>query len=218
MKNFLQLFVFLAFFPSMGMAEPAVKVACVGDSITYGYLLSDREKTSYPSLLQRKLGEGYLVRNFGVSSKTILTTDGKSIQPYVETPAFTESLQFRADLVILMMGANDSKPNNWATGKGRFREDFQNLLSAYTSQGAEVFVCLSPEIHGENLQLMSENLQEIIAIQKGVADERGILTVDLNRLTHDRRDLFLDGLHPNEAGAAFLASHVEGFVSGLFEP
>ena len=33
-----------------------IKVACVGNSITYGYGIENREQNSYPSVLQRQLG------------------------------------------------------------------------------------------------------------------------------------------------------------------
>ena len=37
----------------------AIKVACIGDSVTAGYLLSDAVKESYPSQLQILMGEKY---------------------------------------------------------------------------------------------------------------------------------------------------------------
>lgn len=33
-----------------------IKVACVGNSITYGYTLPDRETNAYPAKLQKMLG------------------------------------------------------------------------------------------------------------------------------------------------------------------
>ncbi len=40
-------------------AEEKIRVACVGNSVTYGYLLPEREKNCYPQRLQEMLGEGY---------------------------------------------------------------------------------------------------------------------------------------------------------------
>ena len=48
--------------------EAQIRVACVGDSITAGYGLSDPGTQSYPAQLQALLGSGYSVGNFGVSS------------------------------------------------------------------------------------------------------------------------------------------------------
>ena len=36
-----------------GQAREKIRVACVGNSVTYGYLLKDREHTSYPAQLSR---------------------------------------------------------------------------------------------------------------------------------------------------------------------
>ena len=58
-------------------AEKGVKVACVGDSITYGAGIKDRKKNSYPAQLQSLLGEGYQVRNFGNSGSTLLKKGDK---------------------------------------------------------------------------------------------------------------------------------------------
>lgn len=53
-------------------AEAPVKVACIGDSITYGLGLEDRDRDSYPAQLQRLLGAEYQVGNFGKSGATLL--------------------------------------------------------------------------------------------------------------------------------------------------
>ena len=39
------------------LAAENTKVACIGDSITYGYGLADRERESYPAQLQKMLDE-----------------------------------------------------------------------------------------------------------------------------------------------------------------
>jgi lysophospholipase L1-like esterase len=55
-----------------------IKVACVGNSITFGAGLADRTKDSYPAVLGRILGNGYEVGNFGVSGRTALRKGGLS--------------------------------------------------------------------------------------------------------------------------------------------
>ena len=64
-----------ALFPSPVHAEPRVPthVACVGDSITYGYLASSSSK-SYPSDMQAMFGAGVKVMNYGRNSATLLST------------------------------------------------------------------------------------------------------------------------------------------------
>jgi hypothetical protein len=47
-----------------------IKVACIGDSITAGYLASSKS-TTYPSVLQKMLGDNYSVTNLGHSGTTV---------------------------------------------------------------------------------------------------------------------------------------------------
>lgn len=84
-----------------------VKVACVGDSITEG--LCSTEGQSYPTQLQEILGSDFEVKNFGVSGRTLLK---KGDYPYWNESAYTESKNFLPDVVIIMLGTNDTKPQN----------------------------------------------------------------------------------------------------------
>ena len=84
--------------------------ACVGNSITFGYTIPEREKYSYPSQLQLLLGPGYEVANFGVPRMTALFSGD---YPYVNTEAYRKSLEFNPDIVLLKLGTNDSKAVNW---------------------------------------------------------------------------------------------------------
>ena len=47
--------------------KDAIRVACIGNSITYGVGTRNPAKDSYPAVLGQMLGDGYEVRNFGVS-------------------------------------------------------------------------------------------------------------------------------------------------------
>ena len=51
-------------------AQKKIKVACIGNSITYGYTLPARETQAYPAQLQQMLGSNYDVKNFGKSGST----------------------------------------------------------------------------------------------------------------------------------------------------
>ena len=60
------------FLCTVSFARKRVKVACVGNSITYGIGVSDPDKESYPARLQQMLGEGYTVERFGKPGATLL--------------------------------------------------------------------------------------------------------------------------------------------------
>ena len=90
--------------------ETPVKIACIGNSITYGAFIPNREKNSYPAQLQAYLGKDYEVRNFGVSGSTLLS---KGDFPYINTHAYMDSQKFLPDIVLIKLGTNDTKPQNW---------------------------------------------------------------------------------------------------------
>ena len=87
-----------------------IKIACVGDSITYGFGVTDYGNKNYPKQLDTLLGDGYCVNNYGHSGATV---QEKGDQPYYEYGEYKASLEFDADILILMMGTNDTKPYNW---------------------------------------------------------------------------------------------------------
>ena len=47
------------------------RIACVGDSITYGATIRDKSHDSYPAQLGTMLGRKYSVKNFGASGYTL---------------------------------------------------------------------------------------------------------------------------------------------------
>lgn len=67
------------------------RIACVGDSLTYGYgVMGAFRKYSYPAVLQELLGQEYQVMNFGFCDRTL--QDGAD-RPYREEKLYSSSLQ-----------------------------------------------------------------------------------------------------------------------------
>ena len=103
-----------------------IKVACIGDSITSGFTLLNPRRDSYPSLLQKMLGDGYEVRNFGVLDAAA-RFDADT--PYVRKKAYTKSLDWNPDIVLIMLGSNDTKRRNW--DPEIFRRDYRKIVTSY---------------------------------------------------------------------------------------
>lgn len=123
-----------------GSAKTPVKVACVGNSVTFGYLLPDREQESYPAQLQRLLGEDYEVRNFGRSGATLLRHGHR---PYDQMEECQEALRFAGDKVIIHLGLNDTDPRNWPNYRDEFVRDYLALIAAFREANptCEVWIC-----------------------------------------------------------------------------
>ncbi len=62
--TFTLIIAILSILPLSAKQKP-VRVACIDNSITYGTGLQDPKKDSYPSQLQRLIGEDYIVGNYG---------------------------------------------------------------------------------------------------------------------------------------------------------
>ncbi len=200
--------------------EGQIKVACVGDSITYGHGIKNWPKNNYPALLQGLLGDGYHVNSYGVSGRAV---QDNSDQPYRALPHYEESVAYEADIIVFMMGSNDTKPENWF-GEETFKASLLDLLDDYT-QGEKkpvIYICTTPAcffMEDSAGELTSHDLRpayaDIIAeITRQTAEELGYPVIDIHALTKQNSQWFAkDGVHPNNEGAAAIAQAVYDAIS-----
>lgn len=194
-----------------------IKIACVGDSTTYGHGIKNWPKNNYPAVLQNLLGEEYHVNNYGVSSFAVQEDADRS---YRTLPHYQESLAYEADYVVFMMGSNDSKPENWK-GADAFKEDLLSLLDTYGD--AEIILCTLPSaffLEGQTEGVTNHDIQpliveEIAQITRDVAAERGYTLIDIHAFTAEHPEWFAkDGVHPSNEGAAAMAQEVYSVLTG----
>lgn len=197
--------------------EGQIKIACVGDSTTYGHGISNWPKNNYPAVLQELLGDGYHVNNYGVSSFAVQEDADRS---YRTLPHYQECLAYDADFVVFMMGSNDSKPENWK-GADAFREDLLSLLDTYGD--AEIILCTLPSaffLEGQTEGTTNHDIQPLIVeqiaqITRDVAEERGYTLLDIHAFTAEHPEWFSkDGVHPSNEGAAAIAREVYDLLTG----
>ena len=194
-----------------------IKIACVGDSTTYGHGIKNWPKNNYPAVLQNLLGESYHVNNYGVSSFAVQEHADRS---YRTLPHYQESLAYEADYVVFMMGSNDSKPENWK-GADAFKADLLSLLDTYGD--AEIILCTLPSaffLEGQTEGTTNHDIQplivdEIAQITRDVAAERGYTLIDIHAFTAAHPEWFAkDGVHPSNEGAAAMAQEVYSVLTG----
>ncbi len=190
--------------------EGQIKVACVGDSITYGsYHLTKR---NYPAVLSKMLGDGYCVNNFGYSGRTAMK-DGD--MPYVKDKNYKNSLAFMPDKVIIMFGTNDSKPYNWK-GAEAFKSNLLEIINAYKAlpTSPEIYLLAPSPVWGlKGKPVKFDNDAEVIAKQirtavKEMCSAYGYNFIDMYSVFDNKPELFQDGVHPNVAGAKLFAETV----------
>ncbi|GGD51425.1 carbohydrate-binding protein [Paenibacillus nasutitermitis] len=170
---------------------PVIKVAAVGDSITTG---------SYPAQLGSLLGSAYEVRAYGVGGTTMLKNGD---HPYWDTYPFIDSGNWLPDIVIIMLGTNDSAAQNWQY-KNEFLGDYTDMINHYKnlSSSPTVYVALSPEDYWPGNVVSSE----VVPLQIQAANNTGSTILDVNTATKNMAHNFPDNIHPNEAGSTTIAT------------
>jgi len=215
-KKQLFLFVFLLLGFVSCAQKRTIKVACVGNSITYGYLLENRERDAYPAVLQRALGKSYIVGNFGKSGATLLS---KGHRPYIEQEEYKQALAFGADIVVIHLGINDTDPRNWPNYRDAFIPDYLALINSFKKVNPKVriLIALMTPIGHTHPRFESgtrdwhEEIQEAIA---RIAEEAKVQLIDFHSPLYAYRQLLPDAVHPNAEGAAMIADVVYRAITG----
>lgn len=186
--------------------KDAIKVACIGNSITDGFGIDFAPANAYPAQLQQLLGNDYLVKNFGVSARTLLN---KGDYPYMNETAWKDALAFKPDIVIIKLGTNDSKPENWKYS-AEFKQDLKQMITTLRSDAKktpQIFLCTPIPAFKPSWNINDSIIKnEIIPIQKEVAKKYKLQVIDLHTLFGtDSQNMLRDGIHPNLKGAKKMA-------------
>jgi lysophospholipase L1-like esterase len=185
-----------------------IRVACVGDSITYGFGLKNPKKDSYPAQLDALLGDKWTVGNFGKNGATVLK---KGHAPYWKAPQYKAALKFKPDVVVIKLGTNDTRPQNIGEHKAEFVPNYVALIRSF--QGLEskptVWICRPVPMYVEHKGMTDEVLNnEIIPLINEVSQKAGVKVIDLNTVLSNQPELFSDGIHPKADGAGIIAKTV----------
>ena len=190
-----------------------IRIACIGDSITWGFTLLNPLKQSYPALLQEMLGPDYTVRNFGYNDASA-RFDADT--PYVKKRVYRQSLNWNPDIVIIMLGTNDTKQRNW--DPEIFRRDYSSLVDSYLQLPSNprvilvapirIFLPFKMPILGLYPETMETGVRPAIL---EIAAEKGLEVIDLKDLFTDS-EYMMDGVHPQRKGARMLAEAIFTFL------
>ena len=193
--------------PAPVPTSPTVRVACVGDSITFGTSIEDRMNNSYPARLQQLLGDEYRVQNFGVSGATLLK---KGDFPYWRTPELQRATEFNPNIVVIKLGTNDSKPQNWRYGR-EFGPDLLAMVEHFEQLPAKprIYLCYPVPIYeprwGISANVVAAGIPPVI---RQVAKVKNLEILDLYTPLTRHPEWFPDKIHPNAHGAAKIAETV----------
>ena len=188
-------------------SQPPLRVACVGDSITYGDKIDDRETRSYPAALAR-LAQGRLeVANFGVNGATALST---FFRTWTDTLACRRALESAPDAVVVMLGINDLL--GFRDRLDEYPAALRDVVARFQAlpNPPRLFLCtLTPIAPPESAQEVNRIIRDTMnpAI-RAVAAETGATVIGVAAVYPNRLDWLPDGLHPSPAGAELIARTV----------
>ena len=123
-------------------------ISCVGDSLTFGSGVTGlKMKNSYPAVLKQQLHmRRHHIHNFGEGGMTMVK-EAANRSSYWDSIKYKEAMNSHPNIVVIMLGTNDAKPQHW--NQINFRKDyiemilgFQNLKSKPT-----VYICIPPPVN-----------------------------------------------------------------------
>jgi alpha-L-fucosidase 2 len=209
-KLLLSVFVFIAL---TSCSEKQVRIACVGDSITEGAGIMMQSTSAYPVVLEQILGKQTKVLNSGKSA-TVMQKEGDF--PYWNTKEFSNLFAFNPNIVVIKLGTNDSKPQNW--NRKRFEKDYQSLIDTINTMLSrpKILLCLPVPVFQSAWGINDSTLVAgvIPAIQQ-IAKNNQLETIDLNTPMKNKEIYFPDKIHPNEEGAKIMAGIVADKIKML---
>lgn len=210
------IFVFCAALP----AQARTKVACIGNSITYGMLLPSPEIQSYPAQLSQMLGDNYEVRNFGHSGAAVLR---KGHHPYTETSEYAAALAYKPDIAVIHLGVNDTDPRSWPNFSEEFTSDYLYIIKQLREANPNIRILIAkltplsashPRFR-TGTRIWRLEAQEYI---EHIASDAKVELIDFNEPLVYRQDLLSDGIHPNMEGATLLAKEAYKGITGQYGP
>ena len=183
-----------------------IKIAIIGDSITYGSGVVHRVQNNYPTQLQRLLGKEYKVKNFGVPGATLLK---KGNNPYSQTRQYKDALQFAPDLVYIKLGTNDSKGQNRDWIDDHYESDYKALIQSFQQQNKNTRIVLLlplPSFSDDKSAIYDPVIKnKIIPVIQKVAFDTQAEVIDLYQLFAGKGQMFPDKIHPTSIGTTIIA-------------
>ncbi len=183
------------------------RVACVGDSNTYGVYDESYRTIAYPAQLQAFLGKDYIVENFGINGATATITNG---YPITATKAYKYSVDFQPEIVVLCFGTNDSKKYIW--NKQNFITDYAKIIEAYLRMDSvkEVYLCSPIPAYGTLAQIQECVINpEVIECVTDFVKHYNLKHIDLyTALTNKQQHYLPDLIHLQAEGYKIMAETV----------
>lgn len=203
MKKLLSILIIATISLTACQKKHTVKIACVGDSITEGAGVWPQSELAYPVVLDSLLGDTYTIMNLGRSATTMLR-DGDF--PYWTAKEFSNVFAYNPDLIVIKLGTNDTKPQNWDAVK--YEQSYQAMIDTFKTMPSnpEIYVCLPVPVFKTKWGINDSTVVNVvIPTVKKIARRNNLPVIDLYNPMLDKGEMFFDSIHPDAKGAAAMA-------------
>ena len=164
------------------------------------------------------LGDGWEVKNFGLSATTLMNSGNK---PYQNCGKFKGAISSVPDVVVIMLGTNDTKPNNWKHFEKDYEKDYRDLVGDFAKLQSKprIFVCHPPYISKDgNWGINEPDTRAQIPVITKVAKDLKLGVIDVHGALDGKDALIPDKVHPNTEGATLIAESVFKGLTGKAAP
>jgi lysophospholipase L1-like esterase len=204
-----------------------LRIACIGNSITFGARLDKPDIESYPAVVAEMLKANdylnYEIKNFGIGGATILRFGTPNLWPLIDSLD-----NFKPDIVVIKAGTNETvgKPRlNWEH-IGEFEKDYSDYIAEVrkVNPNCKIVICspldmviqtdgLSPE-RITDLTGRRPRIWELRKRIKKIASIENTFFLDLTSPFKGKANLMTkkDGVHPNKDGYQYLGSLVYDYL------
>jgi lysophospholipase L1-like esterase len=196
-----------------------MRVACLGDSDTYGYGLPSRLDNCYPAQLEKilkRVDSGWETRNFGVNGATVLRNVDTS---YWNLSAYRSALEYEPDIAVFHFGGNASRRPNRGYIADHYFSDYSDLIDSFAQLPSNpvIFICQTKGIHSmafnNGKAVVAEQLVPLIP---EIASAKGLPLIDLYSVFSIAPELYQsDGVHLNVVGTKLMAEMVAASILGM---
>jgi acyl-CoA thioesterase-1 len=186
-----------------------VRIGFIGNSITFGVTLTNPKTECYPAqlghMLQEKYGDTCILGNFAITTRTMLKHGDFPIWNDVE---FRDAWKFAPEILLICLGTNDSKPQNWDLYGHEFYDDYKSMIDTFRIRNPHVqfLVCHPAPAYREVWGIRDSVIRNgVIPAIDSILDYSGATLVDFYTPLIDSVSLFPDYIHPNFRGSGALA-------------
>ena len=135
---------------------------------------------------------------------------------YWKTPAFKAATEFDPHVVVIKLGTNDTKPQNWKHAD-EYVADYAAMIDHFAALPAKpkIWLCSPAPVYQTRWGINEKSVIEgVIPKVQALARRKGLPLIDLYSVLSGKPEMFPDKIHPNATGAKLMAEAVEAAILG----